>query len=1091
MESQKMPELKVGSIVECRSHRHLVEKVELPSSGVGDTVVKLACLDDDSNGQIIEVFWEREVDARVVGESTWDNVGNRGFDDPKVFSSYLNTIKWNCVTATDPNLFQSPLRAGIDVKPYQLEPLRKALRMPRVSLFIADDVGLGKTIEAGLILRELILRQKLQRVLVIAPPSVVLQWKGEMETRFGLEFKVMDRKYISNMRRERGWGINPWSTHTRFILSQSLVRNEEYAGSLRDWIGDGLKTMLILDEAHNAAPASASKYAIDSKLTRAIRDLAWRFEHKLFLSATPHNGHSNSFSALLEILDPTRFCRGVPVRNKADLDPILVRRLKEDLRRIGVDLPQRIVVPIILEGLKKDSPELVLSSLLRVYKEKRTFRLKNATVKQKAAELLVIGNLQKRLLSSVEAFHRTLNVHMKTLKKREEGEELKIVRDPDLLKLLKGGINSDDDLAEVDENQVEEEASHQHHLALAATGIGAVNDEWMILKEMNEISSKARYEADERINYLKRWIKNHLCPELGKKGARWTKERVLIFTEYADTKRWLQDQISSLIVNSHLEEDRIETFHGGIGDEKRESLKNSFNSNPDENPLRILIATDAAREGVNLQNHCRNLFHFDVPWNPSRMEQRNGRIDRTLQQAKEVFCYYFVLADREEDRVLEVLVKKTEEIRNSLGTLPPVVLSRLNELLNKGINPTTIGETISQIKGVDQEEAIKRSQELIKVELEDNSREREEALRLQISKLEKALNKSEKWLHFSSDLFRNALNTSLKVSSLEDTNPPQIRLKNSNSINEDIERAEWIFPHPDQLPGGEQSWGDVIDCLRPPRKLGQKIWEWRRETIPQPIVFKDPKVIDSGRVHLHLEHPLVQRLLSRFLVRGFQTNNLSKAAILPTNDDTAKLILLARLSLYGYGASRLHDEIIELVAEWDPMDPSRRLRVLNSTKTDFAIEDLTNILKNNISEVDLSIQNKLRQTIQNDVKSLKPKLDELVLVRASRARKMLIKRADEESQNFIKVLDEQRKRIIKTQKNHDSDYEQLSLGFADQELVQLRLNRNHWDKRLKKIERDLTIEPAKIKRTFEVATKPRVEPSGVIILWPKFMGENL
>ena len=351
MDSKKVSDLKEGCIVECRSHRHLVEKVEFPSSEVGDTIVKLACLDDDANGEITEVFWEREVDARIIGESTWDTIGNRGFDDPKVFSSYLNTLKWNCVTSTDPSLFQAPLRAGIDVKPYQLEPLRKALRMPRVNLFIADDVGLGKTIEAGLILRELLLRQKVQRVVVIPPPSVVLQWKGEMDTRFGLEFKVMDRKYISNMRRERGWGVNPWSTHTRFILSQSLVRNEEYASSLRDWLGDGLKTMLILDEAHNAAPATSSKYAIDSKITRAIRDLAWRFEHKLFLSATPHNGHSNSFSALLEILDPTRFCRGVPVRNKTDLEPILVRRLKEDLRKIGVDLPKRIVVPIVCRNL--------------------------------------------------------------------------------------------------------------------------------------------------------------------------------------------------------------------------------------------------------------------------------------------------------------------------------------------------------------------------------------------------------------------------------------------------------------------------------------------------------------------------------------------------------------------------------------------------------------------------------------------------------------------------------------------------------------------------------------------------------------------
>ena len=1084
MNSNNARDLKEGCIVECRSHRHLVEKVEFPSSEVGDTIVKLACLDDDANGEITEVFWEREVDARIIGESTWDTIGKRGFDDPKVFSSYINTLKWNCVTSTDPSLFQAPLRAGIDVKPYQLEPLRKALRMPRVNLFIADDVGLGKTIEAGLILRELLLRQKVQRVVVIPPPSVVIQWKGEMEARFGLDFKVMDRKYISNIRRERGWGINPWSTHTRFILSQSLVRNEEYASSLRDWLGDGLKTMLILDEAHNAAPASSSKYAIDSKLTRAIRDLSWRFEHKLFLSATPHNGHSNSFSALLEILDPTRFCRGVPVRNKTDLDPILVRRLKEDLRRIGVDLPKRIVVPIVLEGLDRELPELALSRLLRIYKEKREYRLKNATVKQRAAELLVLGNLQKRLLSSVEAFHRTLNVHINTLKKRELGEELKIARNIDQFKLLKEGIDGDDDRAGVDESQVEEEASYQHRIALATTGHGASDEEWKILNQMNQISSLARYSSDERINYLKKWIKNNLCPDLGSKGAKWNEERLLIFTEYADTKRWLHDQISSLIADSENEEERIATFHGGIGDDKRESLKNSFNSNPSENPLRILIATDAAREGVNLQNHCRYLFHFDVPWNPSRMEQRNGRIDRTLQKAKEVFCHYFVLADREEDRVLDVLVKKTEEIRNSLGTVPPVVVSRLNELIQKGINPTAIGETISKIQGVDQEEAIKRSQELIRVELEDNSREREDALKDQISKLEKALIKSEKWLNFSSDLFRNALNMSLKVNALDNNNPPQIILKDSLIKKKDYERAEWIFPSSEDLPGGDQSWGDVLDCLRPMRKPGQKIWEWRRDTIPQPVVFKDPEKVNSGNVHLHLEHPLVKRVLSRFLVRGFQTNNLSKAAVLSTNDDTAKLILIARLSLYGYGATRLHDEMIELVAEWDPKDPNRRLRVLNKSKTEIAIQDLTNSLKDNLPKVDNMVQDKLKEFITCEVKNLKESLDQLVEDRASKAMKMLIERAESESRNFVKLLNEQRSRVLKTQNKYDINYEQLTLGFADQELIQLRINRNYWKKRLDKIEEDLKNEPDKIKKTFRVATTPRVEPAGLIILWP-------
>ena len=397
-----------GCVVYCRSHNHLVEEVWPPEEECRDTVVRLACLDDDANGQITEVFWEREVDARILGQSTWETIGQRGFDDPRVFSSCLHTLQWNCVTATDPGLFQSPLRAGIDVKPYQLEPLRKALRMPRVPLFIADDVGLGKTIEAGLIMRELLLRQKVQRVVVVvAPPSVVLQWQGEMESRFGLPFQVMNREYVSRMRRERGWGINPWATHTRFILSQALVRNEDYAGALRDWLGDGEKALLILDEAHNAAPASGSKIAIDSKLTNAIRGLSPRFEHKLFLSATPHNGHSNSFSALLEILDPTRFCRGVPVGNKADLEPVLVRRLKEDLRRFGEELPKREVVPVGLEGLDPSTPELELASLLKDYRTLREQRLKGASSKQRAAELLVVTNLQKRLLSSIETFHRT------------------------------------------------------------------------------------------------------------------------------------------------------------------------------------------------------------------------------------------------------------------------------------------------------------------------------------------------------------------------------------------------------------------------------------------------------------------------------------------------------------------------------------------------------------------------------------------------------------------------------------------------------------------------------------------------------------
>ena len=140
---------------------------------------------------------------RILEQEAWSDLGKKGFDPPRHFGAFLHTLRWNCVTATDPNLFQSPFRAGIKIDAYQMEPLRKALRLARVNLFIADDTGLGKTIEAGLIARELLLRKKARTVVVAAPASVLEQWKGEMEERFGLLFVILDRAYLAQVRRER------------------------------------------------------------------------------------------------------------------------------------------------------------------------------------------------------------------------------------------------------------------------------------------------------------------------------------------------------------------------------------------------------------------------------------------------------------------------------------------------------------------------------------------------------------------------------------------------------------------------------------------------------------------------------------------------------------------------------------------------------------------------------------------------------------------------------------------------------------------------------------------------------------------------
>ena len=190
-------------------------------------------MDDDNQGQPLQVLWEREIDAEIVTGEAWEAVAKRGFDPPRQFAAYLRRAESGIASPRrNSKLFQSPFRAGIKLDAYQLEPLRKALLLPRVNLFIADDVGLGKTIEAGLIKRELLLRKKVREIVVSAPPSMLVQWQEELENRFGLTFEILDKEYVARVRRERGYGVNPWTTHTRFLISHRLLIDEAYTGPL-------------------------------------------------------------------------------------------------------------------------------------------------------------------------------------------------------------------------------------------------------------------------------------------------------------------------------------------------------------------------------------------------------------------------------------------------------------------------------------------------------------------------------------------------------------------------------------------------------------------------------------------------------------------------------------------------------------------------------------------------------------------------------------------------------------------------------------------------------------------------------------------
>jgi len=260
--------------------------------GGSTNLVSLSSVEDDGLGEELQVVWELEPGATIQQQSTLPDPSS--FDHPKRLQAFLDAVQWGAVSQADDRALQSPFRSGIEVDEYQLDPVVRALAMPRVNLLIADDVGLGKTIEAGLVMQEMMLRHRVRSALIVCPSSLQVQWKEEMRDKFGLEFRIIDSVSISQLRRKRGIHVNPWTHFPRLITSIDFLKRERPLRTFRETLPPGDQPaypraydLLIVDEAHNIAPSGRGKYATDSMRTLAIRMLAPHFEHKLFLSATP------------------------------------------------------------------------------------------------------------------------------------------------------------------------------------------------------------------------------------------------------------------------------------------------------------------------------------------------------------------------------------------------------------------------------------------------------------------------------------------------------------------------------------------------------------------------------------------------------------------------------------------------------------------------------------------------------------------------------------------------------------------------------------------------------------------------------------
>lgn len=648
--------------------------------------------------------------------------------------------------------------------------------------------------------------------------------------------------------------------------------------------------------------------------------------------------------------------------------------------------------------------------------------------------------------------------------------------------LLGGSLGNDDERSELTEEELEALEDAQFEVSTAATaGDSACADvarEKELIRQMTEIADQARGRPDARVCHLLKWIQEHMCPGIRlpdqprpASGAPWNDRRLLIFTQYDDTKRYLVKMLQAAIADTELAEYRIEIFHGPTPLKKREQIKRAFNAPPDQHPVRILIATDAAREGINLQAHCHDLFHFDVPWNPSRLEQRNGRIDRKLQPSPKVFCRYFVYTQRPEDQVLRALVRKTSTIQDELGSLSQVLEARLAETLRIGIRHESAGDLARDIEDAD----IDPERKAVAEEELDAVRQRRDQLREEIKTLNRRVEESRKWIGLDNDALRDALSCALEMLGAEplqeDGTPPKGH------------PVRYRFPNLESRRGGDPSWAPTLDTLRKPPDEGEAGFQWRQNAPIRPVTFDPPPGIDDSTVQLHLQHRVVQRLLGRFRAQGFVHHDLSRACLTQSQDRIPRVILLGRLSLYGSGATRLHEEILTVTARWLPPDQRSGALAPYARETEARTLELLEAALHPKAQKELPkhVQTTLLASLPRDITELLPHLQSRGESARSDAEAALAERGRAESSAMRRILEDQRRRILA---ELGTPMIQLTLpGMDDAERRQRESNRRYWQRWIDNVQDDLEREPARILNFYQVKSC-RIEPIGIAYLYP-------
>jgi superfamily II DNA or RNA helicase len=547
--------------------------------------------------------------------------------------------------------------SNVDPLPHQITAVYESL-LPRQPLrfVLADDPGAGKTIMAGLYIRELIMRADARRILIVAPGSLVEQWRDELFEKFGLEFRVFSKDV--ELASPSG---NPFEDVDHLIVRlDQMSRAEE----MHDKLCAATWDLVVFDEAHKLSAHFFGQELKRTKRFNLAEKLGAHTRHLLLMTATPHNGKEEDFQLFLSLLDSDRFYGkfrdGV---HKADASDLMRRMVKEELLKFdGTPLfPERKAYTMNYE---LSELEAALYERVTTYVKEEMGKADELNGQRRGSVGFALTALQRRLASSPEAIYQSLKRRHTRLENRLREEKLG-ARGRSLAETIPLVPEDEDELNADEQEQLEEVLVDE---ATAAKTIGELEGEVLVLQALEQRALDVVASGQDR-----KWeqLSSILQDDPHMRDAGGRLRKLIIFTEHRDTLNYLHQKIAGVLGN----QEAIVTIHGGTHRDERRKVQALFRSDPD---VRVLIATDAAGEGVNLQN-ANLMVNYDLPWNPNRLEQRFGRIHRIGQQE---VCHLWNLVAKE-TREGDVYHRLLEKIAVESDALKGRVFDILGEVFEE------------------------------------------------------------------------------------------------------------------------------------------------------------------------------------------------------------------------------------------------------------------------------------------------------------------------------------------------------------------------------------------------------------------------